>query len=95
MADPTPPFTMSVVTDPTEVAAAQRFREQADRNADWLQAHADEVFPNYRGKFICIAGQELFAADTAQEALALAKTAHPDDDGFYLRYIYKEKRDRI
>lgn len=44
---------------------------------------------------ICIAGQELFAADTAEEALALARTAHPEDDGRILRYIPRERVPRI
>ena len=52
-----------------------------DRNAAWLRAHAAEVYPKYRGKCICIAGEELFVADTPEEAFALAKAAHPDDDG--------------
>ncbi len=45
-----------------EAAAANRQREQFDRNSDWLQAHIPEVYSKHRGKCICIAGQELFVA---------------------------------
>jgi hypothetical protein len=83
------------VTDPEELAKAQAQQERFDRNAAWLQANAAEVYPRYRGKCICIAGEELFVADTPEEALALATAAHPEDDGRFLRYIPREKVARI
>jgi len=67
-----PKIIMEEVTDPQELAEARAQRELFDRNADWLQAHASEVYTKYRGKVICIAGEELFAADSAKEAIALA-----------------------
>jgi hypothetical protein len=80
---------------PEEAAAAKKRREQFDRNSDWLEAHATDVYPNHRGKCICIAGQELFVADTATEAVAKAKAAHPEDKGWFTRYIPKDKVARI
>ncbi|HEV8711216.1 MAG TPA: hypothetical protein VGX03_00090 [Candidatus Binatia bacterium] len=49
----------------------------------------------YRGKCICIAGEELFVADTPEEAIAQAAAAHPEDDGRFVRYIPREKLARI
>jgi hypothetical protein len=89
------PIVMEEVTDPAELAKARARRERFDRNAAWLQAHAAEVYPRYRGKCICIAGEELFVADTPEEVLALASAAHPEDDGRFLRYIPREKVARI
>ena len=86
---------MEEVTDPVELAKARAQRQRFDHNAAWLQAHASEVYPYYRGKYICIAGEELFVADTPEEVLALAKAAHPEDDGFFLHYIPREKVARI
>jgi hypothetical protein len=83
------------VTDPVERAKNRASWERYHRNADWLQAHAHEVYSQNRGKFICIAGQELFVADTAEGAVGLAQAAHPEDDGRYLRYIPREKVARI
>jgi hypothetical protein len=37
----------------------------------------------------------VFVADTPEEVLELATQAHPDDDGRFLRYIPREKLDRI
>lgn len=53
---------MEEVTDPEELAKAQRQRELFDRNSAWLQAHASEIYSKYRGKCICIAGEKLFVA---------------------------------
>jgi hypothetical protein len=86
---------MEEVTDPEELAKAQAQRVRFDRNTAWLQVHAAEVYPRNRGKCICIAGEELFVADTPEEVLALAKAAHPDDDGYFLHYIPREKLARI
>lgn len=68
---------MEVVTDSAELARARSQRERFDRNAAWLQSHAAEVYSRYRGKCICIAGEELFVGDTAKDALTLATAAHP------------------
>jgi hypothetical protein len=89
------PVMMEEVTDPDELARGQAWRAHADRNAAWLQARAAEIYPRYRGRFVCIAGEELFAADTPREVLALARAAHPEDDGFFLRYIPRDKVARI
>lgn len=89
------PLVMEEVTDPEELAKARAQRERFDRNSAWLQAHATEVYRHHRGKCICVAGEELFVADTPEQALALATAAHPEDDGRFLRYIPREKIDRI
>jgi len=86
---------MEVVTDPAELAQARTQREQFDRNAAWLQVHAAEIYSQYRGKCICIAGEELFAADMAKHALALATAAHPEDKGRFVHYIPREKLARV
>jgi hypothetical protein len=83
------------VTDPDENAAAGVRRERFDRNSAWLQAHVKEVYSRYRGKCVVIAGEELFAADTPEDAWALANAAHPEDDGSFIRYIPREKMARI
>ena len=95
MADHRPPIVMEEVTDPEELAKARAQRKRFDRNAAWLQAHASEVYPRYRGKCICIAGEELFVADTPEEAVALASAAHPEDDGSFVHDIPRDKVARI
>jgi hypothetical protein len=82
-------------SDPNEVVKARRRREQFDRNIAWLHAHGQGIYPRHRGKVICVAGQELFVADTAKEAVARAAAAHPDDEGRFTRYIPKVKANRI
>ncbi|MBI3823401.1 MAG: hypothetical protein HY289_12090 [Planctomycetes bacterium] len=89
------PLVMYEVTDPEELAKADAQRARFRKNSDWLQAHIPEVYSRHRGKCICVAGQELFVADTAQAVIAMARNAHPDDDGFLLRYIPLVKMARI
>jgi len=89
------PIVMEEVTDPEELAKAHAQDERFDRNSAWLQAHVDEVYAQYRGKCVVIAGEELFAADTPEEAWASATAAHPDDDGSFIRYIPRDNAARI
>jgi hypothetical protein len=89
------PVVMEEMTDPTELAKARAQNERFERNSAWLQAHIQEIYSRHRGKCICVAGQELFVADTAQAVIAQAKAAHPEDDGRLLRCIPKERIDRI
>jgi hypothetical protein len=86
---------MQVVTDPGDNAQFHAKMDRFRKNSDWLQAHIPEVYSRHRGKCICVAGQELFVADTGPEVVAMARKAHPEDDGFLLRYIYREKMERI
>ena len=86
---------ISEETDPTELAKAHRRREQFDRNSVWLQARVAEIYAQHRGKVICVAGEELFVADSTAEAVAKATAAHPSDEGFFTRYIPLVKAPRI
>lgn len=92
---PHPPIVMEEVTDPEELAQAQAQREQFDRNSEWFKGCADEVYRENRGKHVCVAGQEVFVADSVEEAVATARQAHPDDAGFFFLYIPRERIPRI
>jgi hypothetical protein len=81
--------------DAAEMARARARGERFQRNLAWFSAHALEIGDAHRGKCICIAGEELFVADTPEQALALAKAAHPEDDGPFIHYIYRERMPRI
>jgi hypothetical protein len=91
----TSPLTMTEVTDPAMVAEMNAQEQRFRRNSDWLQAHVPSVYAQHRAKFICVSGGELFVADSAEEVLSLARAAHPEDDGFLLRYIPRDRMERI
>ncbi len=91
----TPTVVTEEITDPDELAKARAQDEQAERNSAWLQAHVAEIYRRYRGKCICIAGEELFVADTPREVIALADAKHPEDNGKLFRYIPLEKVARV
>ena len=89
------PIVMEEVTDPVELAKAFAQDARFEKNWVWFQAHAAEIYAQQRGKCLCVAGQELFVAETTAEVLALARAAHPDDDGRFTGYIPKERTYRI
>ena len=89
------PLVMEEVTDPDKLAKAQAQSERYKRNFAWLQAHFSLVYSRHRGKCICIAGEELFVADKPNEVVALAQAAHPEDDGWFIHYIPRDKVARI
>lgn len=78
---------------PPEMA---RLFEQAERNLLWFSEHAQElgVFTLYRGRFIAVAGGELFVGDSRPEVERLARAKHPDEMP-HIRFIPKEKLSRI
>jgi hypothetical protein len=86
---------MEEVTDPIELAQARKQREQFDRNWAWFKAQAADVYERFRGQCVVIAGEEIFAADEPADAWALAKDAHPEDDGKFIIYIPREKVARV
>ncbi len=89
------PVVIEEVTDPDEVVKARAQRKRFDRNSAWLQAHGQELYARHRGKCVCVAGEEAFVADTPEEAMGLARAAHPDDDGSFVQYIPRERYARI
>jgi hypothetical protein len=90
-----PRLTIAEVNDPAEIARSQQQDQRARQNSDWLQAHWAELLPRARGKFVAVAGQEAFIADTAEESWRLARAAHPNDDGAISQYVFPEGGPRI
>ena len=90
-----PVFIIEEVTDPNEIARARAQDERHRRNSEWLQAHWADVLPQARGKFLAVAGQEPFIADTPEEAWAWADATHPKDNGAIVRYIRTDTGPRI
>jgi len=76
------------VSEAAEIARHRAQHERAKRNSDWLQSHWADLLPQARGRFVAVAGQEAFIADTGEEARSLAKKAHPADDGALCQYVF-------
>ena len=89
------PIVIEEVSDPVELAKARAQDERFARNWAWFESHASEIYASHRGKCVCIAGEELFVADTPEQVLAAAVAAHPGDDGRFTRIIPREKVTRV
>lgn len=83
------------MTDPEEVARARAQHERQLRNSHWLQAHWADVLPQARGKFVAIAGEEVFIAETPAEAWAWVDAQHPEDNGALVQYVFPHQGSRI
>jgi hypothetical protein len=90
-----PQLTMEEVNDPAEMARCRDQDARAKRNSDWLQAHWTVLLPQARGKFVAVAGQEAFIADSAGEAWRMARAAHPEDHGVISQYVFPGRGPRI
>jgi hypothetical protein len=88
-------MTIEHITDPIYNARRRPQRERAKRNSAWLAGHWRDVLPQARGRHIAVAGEEAFIADTAEEALRLARVAHSEDDGIILQYVRQDTNPRI
>ena len=90
-----PKVTIEEVTDPVEIARHELCQEKFRRNRDWLEKHWGNVLPQAQGRFLAVAGQEAFIADSLDEVLAMARAAHPDDEGLLAQYVFPPGGPRI
>lgn len=87
-----------ILEEVTDAANVERLRAQLERgrrNSEWLASHWHELLPGARGRFVAVAGQEAFVADTSDEAWTRAKAAHPDDDGAFVQYVFPTPGPRV
>ena len=78
---PIPLITMEFTPDPLAEEKDRKRAEQADQNWRWFIKRASEIYERYRGQHVSISSEEVFAADDHYKAAALAKAAHPEDEG--------------
>ena len=88
-------FHIEEITEPSQIRRAQVQDARHRQNSEWLQTHWADVLPQARGKFLAVAGQEPFIADTPAAAWAWIAATHPEDDGAIVQYIRPETGPRI
>jgi hypothetical protein len=90
-----PRLEIEEVTDPAEIARIREAHEAFQRNVDWVTSHWPDLLPQALGRFVAVAGQEAFIADTGAEARAMALAAHPEERGLFCQYVLPHKGPRI
>src|SRR5262249_5249519 len=70
-------------------------RERARKNWDWLKAHWSDPLPGANGKFVAVANQEAFVADTLDAALEWVRSTHPEDTGHIVEFVRPPTGPRI
>jgi hypothetical protein len=88
-------LTFHLVDDPVVNARARAQDERIKLNSDWLESHWGDLLPEALGKFLVVAGEEAFVADTSAEAWDQARAAHPEDDGAFCQYVSPKRGPRV
>ena len=83
------------VNDPGEAARCRAQHQRGQRNLEWLESHWIDVLSQALGKYLAVASQQAFVADTPEEAWAWVGEEHPEDNGAFVRYVIPEKGPRI
>jgi hypothetical protein len=79
--------TITEVADPAEAAHLKEIMAAAALNHRWLAAHWGDLMPACLGKYVAVANQTAFLADTAEEANTWARAHVPHDPGWILEYV--------
>lgn len=82
------------VTDPQEIARHRAQDERHARNLKWLEAHGSDL-PNARGRFVAVANEQAFVAETAAEGWNWAQSQEPADDGAIVMLVPANRGWRI
>ena len=93
--NPTPLTIETPEVSDEERAANIAASEQFQRNLVWWNAHVEEIRAAHTGKFVCVAGQELFVGDDPVEVMARAATVHPNRGGFISLYLSPQRGPKI
>ena len=83
---------------PPNAAEAEIIRARQDRsrrNSAWLQTHWDQLLPHALGKFVAVAGEEAFIAQSPEQAWAWAREKHPEDDSATVQYVNPHRGPKI
>jgi hypothetical protein len=89
-----PQLTVVEVTDPQRIARHRLQDERHERNLQWLEAHWGDL-SRARGRYVAVANERAFVADTAELAWEWARTEHPEDDGAVVMFVPQEKSWRV
>lgn len=88
-------ITLEDIHDTATIERRRAHREQAQKNWNWLQAHWSDLLPQAKGKFLAVADQQAFVAETLDAALEWVRTHHPEDSGHIVEYVWPSTGPRI
>ena len=89
------PTLLDSPTDTVEIEQSRARRAQYDRNWKWFQTQIVELGKTHFARYVCVAGEQAFFADSAEEAASLARTAHPEDFGRFVYYFPTHRLARV
>jgi hypothetical protein len=93
-ANATPKVTIDEVTDPREIERHRVQDEWHARNLKWLESHWSDL-PHACGRYVAVADEQAFVAETAAAAWAWVRSEHPHDGGAVVMRVPAEQGWRI
>jgi hypothetical protein len=70
-------------------------QERSRRNNAWLQTHWDQLLPQASGKFVAVADEEAFIAESPAQAWAWLRELHAEDDSATVQYVNPHRGPKI
>lgn len=77
---------------PEQIAKAFGPGSTFRNNVEWFESHASAIFEQHPDMQYCVAGRELFVAETRRRAIALAEAKHPGEKGFVYAPVLPRRR---
>src|SRR5262245_24559407 len=82
---PPPVRTLEWIEGPPEDGERNVAKTAASRRTSaYLESEWPHLLPQAKGKWVAVAEEQLFVADTAAEAMAWVKANHPDALGWFV-----------
>jgi hypothetical protein len=78
-----------------EAAVLRARQDRSCRNSAWLQTQWAQLLPAAFGKFVAVAGEEAFIAESPAQAWAWAWEKHPEDDSATVQYVNPHRGPKI
>src|SRR4051812_43852116 len=90
-----PQTTLTRLTDPADIARVRAFHEQVARNLRWLGEHWADLLPGACGKYVAVANEQAYVAESRLEAEGLARKDHPDEVGMVVQFVRPDVGPRV
>ena len=65
--------------------------QKGERDFRWMAEHSHGISEEYKGKYVAVVSQEIFAADTEEEVIEKVEAKYPDTQVFPWRIPYKRE----
>ena len=88
-------FMFEEESDPQVIARHHAQDQRQKRNLAWLESHWGQLLPQARGRFLAVADEQAFIAQSADAAWEWIDVNHPKDVGAFVQHVPAKPAMRI